>query len=120
MLKITDIQSVTARAAEKDARGNPAQLDASKLEWSSADPSKVSAAPQPDGSCIFAAVGPLTADDQGNDPGVQVSVTDGSLTQVDNIQVVSSTATSIGIAFDQPVDAGGGTTPPPVNNPSTP
>jgi hypothetical protein len=106
LMKITDIQSVTARAAEKDAKGNPVSLDASKLQWASADPSKVSATPNPDGSCTFAAVGPLTADSTGNDPGVQVSVSDGSLTQVDSIQVVSSAATSIGISFDQPADTG--------------
>jgi hypothetical protein len=104
LMKITDIQNVTARASEKDAKGNPVTLDPSKLVFASADPSKVSVTQNADGSATFAAVGPLTADAQGNDPGVQVSVTDGNLTQVDSIQVVSSAATSIGLAFDQPTD----------------
>lgn len=119
-MKITDIQSVTARASEKDARGNPATFDASKLVWASADPSKVSVTQNADGSATFTAVGPLTADAQGNDPGVQVSITDANLTQVDSIQVVSSAATSIGIAFDTPVDTGAasaGQTPPASSTP---
>lgn len=103
LMVITDVQSVTATATELDAKGNPVKTDATKLKWASADESKVSVVTNPDGSVKFTAVGPLTAQPDGTDPGVQVSVTDGNLTQVDFIQVVSSEATKLGITFGQPV-----------------
>jgi hypothetical protein len=101
MFKLTDVQSVTATASETDAKGNPVTLNPASLVWASADTTKVSVTQNPDGSAVFAAVGPLTALPDGTDPGVQVSVTDGHLTQVDFIQVVPSEATTIGINFGQ-------------------
>ncbi len=55
-------QKVNVTLAPKDAYGNAARIDstAHKPEWSSSDPTVLTATPAEDGlSCVFSAVGPI-------------------------------------------------------------
>jgi hypothetical protein len=117
MFTLTDIQKVHATPDAKDSRGNEAEFDATQIQWSSSDPSKVSVTPDTDGSggATFEAVGPLT------DPAapVQVTLTDGTLTVTDTIAVTSSAATSVGITFGQAEDSGNQPAPAPTPTPGT-
>ncbi len=94
MVQITDIQSVNASVAEVDAVGNPVALDAATVAWAVSDPAILSLTQNPDGSATIKAVGPLGS--------AQVSVTAGSLSAQDTVNVVASAATALAIKFDTP------------------
>ncbi len=97
---ISDTQSITARIAPKDAKGNPAPLDGVPA-WTVADESLVEIMPADDGlSALLTAVGPLGTTQihvqADADLGEGVVTIEG----LTDITVIAGQAVSLDIAFD--------------------
>jgi hypothetical protein len=98
MLRITDVQKVTASVVLEDAAGNPVTPDPSTPSatpsWAVSDSTILNLTPNPDGSATLVSTGKLGTS--------QVSVTVGGLSATDSVEVIASAATQVGISFGTP------------------
>jgi|SRR5690242_5931326 len=102
MQQLTDVQKVTATIAAVDAAGNPAQLDGAPT-WSSSNPDIVSVTPAADGlTAVIAAVGPLGTSQISVSADARLGPDVVTLSGQDDVTVVASEATTLGISFGTP------------------
>lgn len=95
-LTITDCQCVTLHVAGRDCAGN-LQPIMDVPTWQTSDSVIIAIFPESDGlSCKCCAVGPLGA--------AQVTVSDGTFTDVCNITVVEGDLAAVTLTADTPID----------------
>lgn len=92
---ITDVQSISATIAEKDAAGQPVTFDPTKVTWTVGDATIVALTQNADGSASFKALAVGTTQ-------VAVSDSGSGLSAQDTLTVTAGAATSLLIGFGTP------------------